>query len=176
MTGCSDVTSAKSFVLGTVLHRRRPPKNCFRCRIRIPIDLAELFTLDDDAFRQRFRATPLWRPRRRGLLRNAAICLGNSRSAAATSALSRGLQDSEELVRGASAWALGQIGGAEAVSLLRERWTTETHDAVRNEIRDALERLRNPCNRLLAAVQPLVVAQRGSRLSRGERPDDSFMI
>jgi len=45
-----------------------------------PLDLAELFTLDHDAFRRRFRKTPLWRARRRGLLRSAAIVLGNQRS------------------------------------------------------------------------------------------------
>src|SRR4029077_13497725 len=42
-----------------------------------PIELAALFNLDDAAFRARFRHTPLWRAKRRGLLRNAAIILGN---------------------------------------------------------------------------------------------------
>src|SRR5262245_1024056 len=36
-----------------------------------PVDLIALFALDDDAFRRRFRHTPLWRARRRGILRNA---------------------------------------------------------------------------------------------------------
>ena len=44
-----------------------------------PIDLAELFDLDEAAFRARFRHSPLWRAKRRGLLRNAAIVLGNQR-------------------------------------------------------------------------------------------------
>jgi hypothetical protein len=38
-----------------------------------PIDAAALLELDDAAFRQRFRHTPLWRPKRRGLLRNAGV-------------------------------------------------------------------------------------------------------
>jgi epoxyqueuosine reductase len=38
-----------------------------------PIELTKLFELDETAFRMRFRHTPLWRPKRRGLLRNAAI-------------------------------------------------------------------------------------------------------
>src|SRR5262245_49737797 len=42
-----------------------------------PVALAKLFELDDAAFRERFRHTPLWRPKRRGILRNAAIVLGN---------------------------------------------------------------------------------------------------
>jgi epoxyqueuosine reductase len=71
-----------------------------------PVDLVELFELDDETFRARFRHTPLWRAKRRGLLRNAAIVLGNRPTAAAMPALTRGLNDQEPLVREACAWAL----------------------------------------------------------------------
>ena len=74
-----------------------------------PVDLIKLFDLDEDAFRQRFRHTPLWRAKRRGILRNAAIVLGNQRVTKARSALERGLDDPEPLVREACQWALGQI-------------------------------------------------------------------
>ena len=74
-----------------------------------PVDLQELFFLDDEGFRQRFRRTPMWRSKRRGLLRNAAIVLGNQRSRDALSALVKGLSDQEPLVRGACAWALGRF-------------------------------------------------------------------
>jgi epoxyqueuosine reductase len=73
-----------------------------------PLDLAELFNLDDEAFRARFRHTPLWRARRRGLLRNAAIVLGNRPTEAALPALRKGLNDSEPLVREACQWALNR--------------------------------------------------------------------
>ena len=36
-----------------------------------PVQLAELVALDEEAFRRRFRHTPLWRARREGILRNA---------------------------------------------------------------------------------------------------------
>ena len=72
------------------------------------MDLIGLFDLDEAAFRERFRHTPLWRPRRRGLLRNAAIVLGNRPTPAAIPALIRGLNDDEPLVRAACAWALGR--------------------------------------------------------------------
>jgi epoxyqueuosine reductase len=104
-----------------------------------PIDLAELFYLDDEAFRLRFRATPLWRPRRRGILRNAAIVLGNQRAEGATAALVRGLNDAEALVRGACAWALGQIGCGEAKEALMLRKMIETDDIVRSEIEMAID-------------------------------------
>jgi epoxyqueuosine reductase len=73
-----------------------------------PVDLIALFDLDDEAFRRRFRHTPLWRSKRRGLLRNAAIVLGNQRLPTAIPALTRGLNDGEPLVNEACAWALRQ--------------------------------------------------------------------
>src|SRR5215212_209251 len=39
--------------------------------------LADLLALDDEAFRAQYRHTPIWRTKRRGLLRNAAVALGN---------------------------------------------------------------------------------------------------
>ena len=41
-------------------------------------DLAELAALDEEAFRERFRRSPVKRAKRRGLLRNVAVALGNS--------------------------------------------------------------------------------------------------
>lgn len=38
-----------------------------------PVRLADVTALDDAAFRQRFRHTPLWRARREGILRNAEM-------------------------------------------------------------------------------------------------------
>ncbi len=103
-----------------------------------PLDLIELFALDDAAFRERFRDTPLWRPKRRGILRNAAIVLGNQRSPAALAALVQGLNDVEPLVRGACAWALGQYERTEARTALESRRGNETDPEVRREIDDAL--------------------------------------
>jgi epoxyqueuosine reductase len=74
-----------------------------------PVNLVGLFDLDDEAFRRRFRHTPLWRARRRGILRNAAIVLGNQRARVAVDALTKGLADAEPLVREACRWALDQM-------------------------------------------------------------------
>lgn len=73
------------------------------------IELTELFDLDEDAFRARFRKTAFWRARRRGLLRNAAIVLGNTSDASALPALMNGLQDSEPIVQEACDWAIKRI-------------------------------------------------------------------
>lgn len=99
-----------------------------------PVDLAALFELDDANFRERFRHTPLWRAKRRGLLRNAAIVLGNQQNADTLPALIRGLNDAEPLVRGACAWAIGNHRGQDALSALDARFAIEADAAVRLEI------------------------------------------
>ncbi len=104
-----------------------------------PVSLGELFKLDDARFRERFRSSPLWRPKRRGLLRNAAIVLGNQRCEASTDALILGLNDCEPLVRGASAWALGQLATPAARAALEERLSVEFDDEVRQEIDSAVQ-------------------------------------
>jgi epoxyqueuosine reductase len=103
-----------------------------------PLDLAGLFELDDDQFRARFRHTPLWRPKRRGLLRNAAIVLGNRPDPAAIPALIRGLGDTESLVRGACAWALGRYDQPAARAALEAHLSREPDEQVRDEIEAAL--------------------------------------
>jgi epoxyqueuosine reductase len=104
-----------------------------------PLELSALFDLDDEAFRRRFRATPLWRPRRRGILRNAAIVLGNRPTPDALKALIKGLSDPEPLVRGACAWALGQYDEADAVEALEQRLACEANADVREEIIRAIQ-------------------------------------
>ncbi|KAA1258904.1 Epoxyqueuosine reductase [Rubripirellula obstinata] len=101
------------------------------------IDLHELFQLDDEQFRERFRKTPLWRTRRRGVLRNAAIVLGNQGSSESLSHLKIGLADEDPLVRGTSAWAIGKIGGDQASSILTTRLSIESDAEVIQEIQQA---------------------------------------
>ena len=73
------------------------------------LDPVELLGLDADAFRVRFKRTSLWRNRRAGLLRNAAIVLGNTGDERALPPLQKALADGEEVVRDAAAWAIERI-------------------------------------------------------------------
>jgi len=75
------------------------------------LDLDELLATDDDALMERFLGTPLRRPRAAGLKRNAAIVLGNLGDPAGAHTLrAHGLTHPSEVVRRASAWALGRLG------------------------------------------------------------------
>ena len=103
-----------------------------------PVDLIALLGMDELAFRERFRHTPLWRPRRRGVLRNAAIALGNRPALAAVPALIRGLNDDEPLVREACAWALGKYRQPAAVEALKLRSLVEMDKIVLRKINASL--------------------------------------
>lgn len=122
-------------------NRRVPPSNdpAFHPRSDLnPLDLAPLFLWTDADFRQHFRTTPLWRAKRRGILRNAAIVLGNQRTLEAIPSLTHALTDPEPLVRGAAAWALGQIQSPQATLALTNRLPQELDSQVRSEIEKAI--------------------------------------
>ncbi len=73
--------------------------------------LLDLIELDEDGFRKRFRKTPVIRAKRRGLLRNVAVALGNWGDPSAKPALERAVADSEPLIREHAKWALERISG-----------------------------------------------------------------
>ncbi len=73
--------------------------------------LIDLMQLDDVDFRSRFKGSPIKRTKRRGLLRNVAIALGNWGDEAAMPILEQACQDPEPLIQEHAAWALARIGG-----------------------------------------------------------------
>ena len=101
-------------------------------------ELIPLLALDQPAFSERFRGSPIKRAKLSGLKRNACVALGNLGDAAAVPALSSALRDADTLVRGHAAWALGRIGGADAERALRAARAAETDAAVAEEVRLAL--------------------------------------
>jgi epoxyqueuosine reductase len=72
-------------------------------------DLAELAGLDDEAFREKFRNSPVKRAKRRGLLRNVAVALGNAGDAARRPVLDRLSEDEDPVVREHALWALRKL-------------------------------------------------------------------
>jgi epoxyqueuosine reductase len=74
-------------------------------------DAAELLSLTEGQFHQRFGHTALARPGRAGLVRNAAIVAGNSGNSMAMAPLAAALDDDATVVRDAASWALQQLTG-----------------------------------------------------------------
>jgi len=103
-------------------------------------ELVELMRLSEEEFEARYADSPLARAKRRGLLRNVAVALGNWADPVAIPALIDGLNDDDPLVRGHAAWALGCIDRPEATKALEFRLQLEDDGWVRTEIGLALER------------------------------------
>lgn len=105
-------------------------------------ELIPLLSLTEEQFRERFRHSPIKRAKRRGLLRNVCVALGNIGDPQAVPALTSALHDAEALVRGHAAWALGRIGGKEARRALEEALVGEEDEEVRREVLCALTNYR----------------------------------
>lgn len=104
------------------------------------INLIEELALSQVDFSARFKGSPVKRTKRRGYLRNVAIALGNRGEKDAAAVLAASLKDDEPLVRGAAAWALGEIGGEKARQALLKAKEKEKDPLVKEEIREALSR------------------------------------
>jgi epoxyqueuosine reductase len=73
------------------------------------LEALALASLDEEAFRARFRRSPVKRAKRRGLLRNVAVALGNSGDASRRPILRRLAADDDPVVREHAEWALGRL-------------------------------------------------------------------
>jgi epoxyqueuosine reductase len=103
--------------------------------------LPDLLLLDDDGFRARFGKSAIKRAKRRGLLRSAAVALGNTGNPDAVPVLAESMRtEHEPLVRMHVAWALGQVGGKLARRSLQAAAERERDPAVAAEITGALLR------------------------------------
>ena len=121
-------------------HARRTDEAGFRPRQGLASpDLAELLRTDQAGFSRRFKGSPIKRTKRRGLLRNAAVALGNVGGKGDVPVLREALLDAEPLVRAHAAWALGRIGGEAVARALEEAMRRETDEGVREEIGLALD-------------------------------------
>ena len=101
--------------------------------------LPGLLALSEEEFGLRFTVSAVKRAKRRGLLRNVAVALGNTGNPDAVAPLTRSIEtESEPLIRSHAAWALGQVGGSAARRAL-ERALRDRDTAVRREAQAALE-------------------------------------
>ncbi len=84
-------------------------------RAFVPVDvnraapkLIDLAQLSEEDFKQRFASTPLLRTKRRGLLRNVAVALGNWGSTEAREALEALARDPDPIISEHALWGLRQ--------------------------------------------------------------------
>ena len=68
-------------------------------------------------FRRRFRGTPLFRAKRRRLVRNALIAVVNQRLLELKPAVESLAEDADDLVRQTARWALDQLSGDDSNEL-----------------------------------------------------------
>jgi epoxyqueuosine reductase len=72
-------------------------------------DLIELLSLNQAQFKARFAGSPILRTKRRGLLRNVCVALGNLGDASALPALAQAAADPEPLIAEHAQWAIDRI-------------------------------------------------------------------
>jgi epoxyqueuosine reductase len=98
--------------------------------------IAELLTLDEAAFRQRFTGSPVKRIGRDRFVRNVLIAAGNSGSADLVPQCRALLTDASPLVRGAAVWALSRLVDETAMrSLAAKALPSEADESVMAEWR-----------------------------------------
>jgi len=75
-------------------------------------DLIELLQLDEAGFKSRFAGTPILRTKRRGLVRNVCVALGNIGDTSSLPHLQKAARDIESLIAEHAHWAINQIARA----------------------------------------------------------------
>jgi len=127
---CQDVCPFNRFASDTRWPEFRPEAG-----VGPRLDLVELLSIaSDEEFRVRFRGTPLTRPGRRGLLRNAALVAANvGATAAVPLVIERIENDPEPLIRSHCLWALGQLDSKGAAPIAERALKGDPDPLVREE-------------------------------------------
>ena len=106
---------------------------------RVAPKLSDMLMLDEAAFQQMFRRTPVERVKRDGLVRNACIAAGNWKDESAIPYLIQLLYDASPLVRGHAAWALWQTMELDSSKLLTDLYQRDDDERVRDEVEQLLQ-------------------------------------
>ena len=106
---------------------------------RVAPKLVDMLMIDEGAFRQLFRRSPVERIGRERLLRNACIAAGNWQDERVIPHLIQLLFDASPLLRGHAAWALWQTMGLDSSKLLTELYLRENDELVRAEVAALLD-------------------------------------
>ena len=112
--------------------------------------LAELARLDDAAFREIFRGSPVKRIGRDRFVRNVLIAIGNSSDQNLLESVEALLDDPSPLVRAMAAWAFGRLAPERARQIAARQLAQEGDADVRAEL-SAIAAAAPPESRALAA-------------------------
>lgn len=119
------------------------PGNDYLNHVSDDFSLGKVLNMTDEFFEKRVRPLMYNYIRdKRYFRRNAAIAIGNVGDPAYVPDLAIAMNDPDELVRAYASWALGRIGGNEAMKLLEAGLKRETSALVGQEIADALAERR----------------------------------
>ncbi|MEK6303496.1 MAG: tRNA epoxyqueuosine(34) reductase QueG [Acidobacteriota bacterium] len=132
---CQDVCPFNRFASDTEWPGLRPEAG-----VGTKLDVAELLSIaTDHQFRARFHGTALLRPKRRGLLRNAAIVAANIGAYGAVPALVERIEsDAEPLIRSHALWALARLDSGRAEQIAQRTLKNDSDESVREEARAVL--------------------------------------
>lgn len=103
-------------------------------------DLSSIAQIVSEEFSGTFKSSPLKRTKRKGMLRNIMVAVGNTRNREYESVVMKALHDEEPLVRTHAAWALWKILGDGAVEALEELLQSEKDEMVRGEIDELIHK------------------------------------
>ena len=95
--------------------------------------MAELLELDDAAFREFFLGSPIKRTGRNRFIRNVLIAAGNSADKKYLPKIQDLLLDTSDIVRGAAAWALQEVGDYDLIKKARATGLKDRSKLVRTE-------------------------------------------
>lgn len=97
-------------------------------------DLGYISKLSPEQFREKFKGSPIKRTKRRGLLRNVLIAMGNSGNNAFVPQATLCLEDEEPLIRAHAVWALWKLEGVNCKDVLDNHRLKEKDEMVISEI------------------------------------------
>jgi epoxyqueuosine reductase len=119
------------------------------------ISLADILRIKTpEAFKARFRGTPVLRAKRAGLVRNACLAAASQRAEELLPLLTDCLSDAEPIVRGHAAWAVGKFPFEKTRRDLDAALSRESDPQVRMEIQNAVD-------------HPLLLGEDGRRPGEG---------
>lgn len=109
-------------------------ESCYPWEGNYAPDLGKLADMSDEDFRNHFRKSPVKRAKRKGLMRNVLVAMGNSGNLNYVKKVENCLYDEEPLVRSHAAWAIWKLRGDSCLGLLSGMLSTEENYMVIAEI------------------------------------------